>query len=46
MFRIPIRLSEESMRGSISMVESEIINKAIEYIFAHINEKLTVDEVA
>ena len=29
---IPIRLSEESMRGSISMVESEIINKAIEYI--------------
>ena len=46
LFRIPIRLSEELMRGSISMVESEIINKAIEYIFAHINEKLTVDEVA
>lgn len=28
------------------MVENEIINKAIEYIFNHIDEKLTVDEVA
>lgn len=28
------------------MVENEIINKAIEYIFEHIDEKLTVDEVA
>lgn len=28
------------------MVENELINKAIEYIFEHIDEKLTVDEVA
>lgn len=28
------------------MVQNELINKAIEYIFEHIDEKLTVDEVA
>lgn len=28
------------------MIENEIVNKAIEYIFEHIDEKLTVDEVA
>lgn len=28
------------------MVNNELINKAIEYIFEHIDEKLTVDEVA
>lgn len=27
-------------------IENEVINKAIEYIFEHINEKLTVDKVA
>lgn len=28
------------------MVKNETINKAIEYIFTHINDKLTVDEIA
>lgn len=28
------------------MVENEIINEAIEYIYKHIDNKLTVDEIA